>query len=497
MSRLRNLGPTLAVLLLASTSSQTVAQGQRLLQRGRQQTVSVHIVGTLDDDQGSPISGARIGLALWSGTAWQPITVSSKTGAYEVRTRLQRGTYRVIAAFGRYELTSSFFEARDNRNMRIDLVPDRDTAKSDYPPTETPPVAMLPEGSFPPSPPPPILPAPPPPPPPPPPANPGNQEYVTVFYFTNREILASQPGRFAEYASSTGTTRYGTCTVSIPPTHEPGKIERPEIWRFERVEDVNKHIVITREEVLPGEQAFRARLHQAFGQSVSEAFLFVHGYNVEFDDAVRRTAQLFRDLKFNGVPILFSWPGQDAWWRYPAAEDAVDASARVLEQFIVNTLATEKLSAVNVIAHSLGNRVLTRALEDLALRRANAQFNDIVLAAPDVNVVDFDAISKVLRSSSKRATIYSSSRDVALQISKEFHSYARLGEAPPQVLSSQIDTIDTSAIPQDDILGHSYFGDSSTVLRDIFLLVMSGLDPAKRFLEPRVHGGYQYWAVPR
>ena len=36
--------------------------------------------------------------------------------------------------------------------------------------------------------------------------------------------------------------------------------------------------------------------------------VFVHGFNVNFEDAVYRTAQITYDLQFDGAPFLFSWP---------------------------------------------------------------------------------------------------------------------------------------------------------------------------------------------
>jgi esterase/lipase superfamily enzyme len=288
---------------------------------------------------------------------------------------------------------------------------------------------------------------------------------------------------------------YGICAVSIPPTHKPGQLERPAIWRFERVENAAQDIVITNRQLLPGEEVFQGKLHEALQESRQEAFLFVHGYNVPFDDAVRRTAQLFRDLQFDGVPILFSWPAQDAWWRYPAAEDVVDASARQLEEFLLDTFASQHLMAVNVIAHSMGNRVLMAALERLVLRRANARFTNIVMAAPDINIADFSNVSSILQTSAEHTTIYSSSHDLALLASKAFHSYERLGEAPPSRIVSGIDTVDASAIRR-DLLGHSYFGDSASMIHDLFLLIKEGLDPQARKLEPRTLGELRYWVVP-
>ena len=42
-----------------------------------------------------------------------------------------------------------------------------------------------------------------------------------------------------------------------------------------------------------------------------QVFVFVHGFNVSFENALRRTAQIAYDLNFDGAPFLFSWPSGD------------------------------------------------------------------------------------------------------------------------------------------------------------------------------------------
>jgi esterase/lipase superfamily enzyme len=143
----------------------------------------------------------------------------------------------------------------------------------------------------------------------------------------------------------------------------------------------------------------------------------------------------------------------------------------------------------------MGNRVLIAALERLALQNAKVGFNNVVMAAPDINIADFEVVTKALRASAKRTTVYSSAHDVALIVSKTFHKFARLGEAPPTRLSPFIDTIDASEI-QHDLLGHSYFGDSATALHDMLLLLKEGKDPEQRKLETRELGAQKYWRVP-
>jgi esterase/lipase superfamily enzyme len=42
----------------------------------------------------------------------------------------------------------------------------------------------------------------------------------------------------------------------------------------------------------------------------------VHGFNVSFENALRRTAQIAYDLDFDGAPFLFSWPSRDSLLSY-------------------------------------------------------------------------------------------------------------------------------------------------------------------------------------
>jgi esterase/lipase superfamily enzyme len=491
---------TLCFVLLA-----VVATGQAI-QQGRG-GLKVRIAGQLLDFRELPLADAAIGIARWDMTVWKKVATSSPTGEFDVSVLLQPGDYRLIAAFGTYQVAAGNLQVRApvNGTVEVKMRASAQDARSDRLPPSTPPPGLLPKGSFRPV---PIIAkrrrqpagemsrefsAPPSPPPPVP--KPGTQELVNVFYVTNRTPVAGSPAHYADTATDRLTTSYGICRVSIPATHQVGNIERPSIWRFERTEDVNQHMVITARELSKDGSAFQSNLQEAFKESGSEAFLFIHGYNVPFDDAVLRTAQLFRDLEFNGVPILFSWPAQDAWWRYPAAEDAVGDSSRKLEEFISETLSKNKLTAVNVIAHSMGNRVLEGALDRLTLRNIHAGFKNVVMAAPDINIADLDNVSTILRASAAHATVYASSQDLALLASKAFHSYLRLGEAPPPRVANGVDTIDASAIPH-DLLGHSYFADSGTVIRDLFLLLTDGLTPQARLLLPSV-GALRYWIIPK
>lgn len=43
-------------------------------------------------------------------------------------------------------------------------------------------------------------------------------------------------------------------------------------------------------------------------QNARQVLLYIHGYTVSYNSALKRAAQLKNDLKFEGLVILFSWP---------------------------------------------------------------------------------------------------------------------------------------------------------------------------------------------
>ena len=157
---------------------------------------------------------------------------------------------------------------------------------------------------------------------------------------------------------------------------------------------------------------------------------------------------------------------------------------------------------VYVIAHSMGNRILTRAFgkllgKDLTKRRA---FKEIVLTAPDIDADVFKReIAPEVLGKGPHVTLYASSHDIALAGSRTLHGgNRRLGESVPEVsVLHDMDTVDASNV-KTDFLGHSYFGDSGTVMADLFYLIRKRLEPNDRFALETVHSpGGNYWRFKR
>src|SRR5690606_26247285 len=132
---------------------------------------------------------------------------------------------------------------------------------------------------------------------------------VRIYYATDRARTGdTDPDNL--YGGERGELELGTATVSIPPHHVPGNIERPSIWTLEFSEDPARHVVLRA--VTPGErEAVFAEMRSQLAETGSEsAFVFVHGFNVPFNEAAQRTAQMAYDMDFDGLPILYSWPSR-------------------------------------------------------------------------------------------------------------------------------------------------------------------------------------------
>ena len=103
-------------------------------------------------------------------------------------------------------------------------------------------------------------------------------------------------------------TTYISTSVSIPPDHRAGVIERPSITS----ESPKRHIVLGPQRVLDTE-TFRSSLATALSGRVGvsrDVLVFVHGFNTSYDEARYRLAQVVEDAHFTGVPVLFTWPSQ-------------------------------------------------------------------------------------------------------------------------------------------------------------------------------------------
>jgi hypothetical protein len=198
--------------------------------------------------------------------------------------------------------------------------------------------------------------------------------------------------------------------------------------------------------------------------------VYVHGFNTTFEFAMKQAARLKADLKLNGNVFLYSWPSAGKVASYSYDEATVEASFPHFVKFmelVEDSISGEPLS---VLAHSMGNRLLTKFIDYRTISKAKRRLNNAIFAAPDV---DHDVFVHCLRSwkvAFDRATLYANSADLALQLSEIKHMYSRAGLIPPVVKVEDLETILVQGFDLFE-LAHGYFAQAGNTLHDIFVLI--------------------------
>jgi len=308
---------------------------------------------------------------------------------------------------------------------------------------------------------------------------------VRVYYGTNRPLRNEPVGN-----------RYGTCDVSIPARHQFGELERPSLWRLEFRESEARHVLLKSVTPLEGDACLVQMRTDLARTRSPDIFVFIHGYNVSFQEAAMRTAQMAFDLKFGGVPLFYSWPSRGDITGYGSDLRQADGSASHLAEFLTRVAQESGARQIHLVAHSMGNRALVGALTQISGAPRPSQFQEVIFAAPDLDAGQFATeIAPRIRPVVQRATIYSSGSDLALWASRLWNRTVRLGQ-PGRYLNQiseydWIDVIDATSIGFDWFeLGHSAYG--GELLVDLHR-VLAGRPVGS----PSELNGSQTWTVAR
>lgn len=351
---------------------------------------------------------------------------------------------------------------------------------------------------------------------------------VAVHFATNRTI-ARRTAESVTFTGRPGPLHLGKAILTVPLSHEPGEIERPQWYRWQFRQDPAKHFTIQSSAVLARDAWANDLRATVTGSGRKAMLVFVHGYNVPFDDALYRTAQIKHDvMRDGGAALLLSWPSAAQTVLYCRDGVSAGASVRPIAAALRYAIAASGAEDVYLIAHSMGTRVLSAALVDLAANApaATARIKEVILAAPDLDAAEFRrTIAPRMLAATRRTTIYGSTRDRALLSSRWVNNqwaamnplsscraggrpdqapattrwaglYRRLGDlngVPPVV--PPIELIDATTAG-DDLLGHSYYGDSPPMLRDVRLMLRTRAGAAARGLRAIRTPDGPYWALP-
>jgi esterase/lipase superfamily enzyme len=323
-------------------------------------------------------------------------------------------------------------------------------------------------------------------------------KYV-VWYGTNRALRDQHDPSKGYSAKRDPKVHLGICQVFIPKSHKIGSLGSS--W-WERVKSgVDDRLkILSTTELLP--KTYWAKIAARLNKlqvNERDAVIFVHGYNVSFEDAALRAAQIGFDLSIKGCMAFFSWPSQGALSGYMTDEASIEASELAIMQFMIDVATRSRAPRVHIIAHSMGNRGVLRAVDRMASRAEeimSAKFGQIILAAADVDADTFRNLCAAYVGLSQRTTLYVSTRDLAVEASQWLHTFPRAGLLPPIMIAPGIDTIN---VTNSDLtaLGHGYVADSRDVLQDMHQLLAYGDPPERRFglHEDKTDAGERYWLI--
>ena len=121
----------------------------------------------------------------------------------------------------------------------------------------------------------------------------------------------------------------------------------------------------------------------------------------------------------------------------------------------------------------------------------------LVLLAPDFDSQTFVELLPRLAPLTAGITLYASSNDTPLKVSRRLSGYPRLGEAGEFLTVLEgMETIDVSPAGRYQILGHEYFYFHPLVVADLVALLGTGASAAERSgLRPRRRDGVLYWEI--
>jgi esterase/lipase superfamily enzyme len=339
---------------------------------------------------------------------------------------------------------------------------------------------------------------------------------VPVFYGTDRG--REQLGANINYGTERARRlELGRALVTVPKAHQLPNIERPWAYRlpFTQIvlhsepEDPRQHFTLKDVRPLSKEEFLRLIHERLQGSSnyKDHALVFVHGFNSSFEYALYRTAQIAYDIKFDGVPLLYSWPSMGSLTLHDYSRDRESSGQAepYLREFLALVARDTGAKSVSIIAHSMGNQLLLPALRDLKYAApADVTISQVILAAPDVDRDAFENIAHELAGVSRGVTMLASSTDLALDISRRFWGgVPRAGDVPPggPLVAEGIDTIDVTAVSTKVFsLNHSGYADTSALLSDIQLLIQTGERPPDKRIPilQRINTSKgDYWRYPR
>ena len=251
------------------------------------------------------------------------------------------------------------------------------------------------------------------------------------FYATNRRPADLQGPVDERFLSQRQPElSFGVFDTSIEPTLGLGMLLDASDWFL------NEEIQLLEVQGLERKAMLERLKSQVEASPQRSLLLVVHGFREAFPSALRKTAFLAHVLDINTPVMVFDWPGdQGSSLRgYRRARTVAQASGEDLAALIETIVDEVRPERLWLIANSMGGQTVVSAFQQLQQKAdfsdSQTEIENVVLTAPDVDHEEFNQqFRKDISRLAQNVTVYVSSNDRALLVSRLLNRSLRLGES--------------------------------------------------------------------
>jgi esterase/lipase superfamily enzyme len=364
---------------------------------------------------------------------------------------------------------------------------------------------------------------------------------MSVVYVTDRAPFVGPTSQPSYGIKRSPSLAFGLATVSLDPSptweelvSAAGSSSDPKRYRLEvtKTQEVGKLLIAAESiEMHEGSLRYRPEVREKLEREIQhfidlvcsrlattsrkDVFIYVHGVDNTFEDAVSRAAVMWHYIGRQGVFLAYAWPaGQSGVTGYFYDRESGEYTVMHLKRLIQELARCPDVARIHIIAHSRGCDVSTTALRELNIeyhgRGENTQeqlkLETLILAAADLDAEVFGLrmVFENMAVIAKRFVVYSSSKDEAVGLADRlFQSQTRIGTlsktsipVPAQNLLAQVPNVQ---LVQCTVSGfgttHDYVFTNPAAFSDLILVLRDGRNPGVANGRPLTSLGGAFWKL--
>ena len=255
---------------------------------------------------------------------------------------------------------------------------------------------------------------------------------VYRFFFVTNRVVNDLAAPVEEMFSNERSEKmsFGFFDTSIEPSLGIGMLINPTDW-FQNEEIQLNKVKSLQEDAMISE--LRSQVEASPGRSL---LININGFRERFPSALRKTAFLAHVLDIDTPMMVFDWPGDQGSGprRYLRAQAIATESGVELASTIERIVRDVQPERLWIMANSMGGEVVVSAFSELYklddMADSGTEIDHVILTAPDVSHQEFgEQFRHKILALSENLTVYVSSNDRALLMSRVINRGRRLGES--------------------------------------------------------------------